>query len=400
MRLSPTALRLAGYLHGERAHVGPATVQIDLTDACDQSCAVCWLHAPALRDRPDRRARRGASLPIERVLSLLDELKAMGCQEIYFAGGGEPLLHPGLWQALEGTLHRGMTASLHTNLARLDDDGEDRLLALGVHHLTVSLWAASRQVYAATHPGTDAETFDRVCDRLQSINTRKADRPRTKLYHVLTAANVDELPAMLVLAGELGCDAVEVALADLVPGATDDQALSPSQARAAAEALRPMASRAPWRTPRLLGADAIRSRLDAVGAGRPGDSDLVHRLPCMAGWTYARVMADGRVIPCLKAHRLPSGSIHERSFAEIWSGERQRTFRRHARALRKDAPFFDQVGNGDGDGCGCERGCDNLADNVAAWARYGALTRPERVALKGLASLPEGLVDRVVGGGS
>ena len=395
MRIPPTALRLAGYLHGERAHVGPATVQVDLTDACDQSCAVCWLHAPALRDRRDRRLLRGASLPIERVLRLLDELSELGCGEIYYAGGGEPLLHAGLWQALEATLHRGMTASLHTNLVRLDDAGEDRLLELGVHHLTVSLWAASREVYAATHPGTDPATFDRVAARLARINERKADRPRTKLYHVLTRANVDELPAMLDLASELGCDAVEVALADLVPGATDDQAPASEQARAASTALEPLARRAPWRLPRLLGADAIRARLAALAAGRPGDSDLVHRLPCFAGWTYARVMADGRVVPCLKAHRLPSGNIHEQSFASIWDGARQRTFRRHARSLRKDAPFFADIGNGDGDGCGCERGCDNLADNLATWTRLRSLTRPERAALRGLALLPDRLARRI-----
>jgi MoaA/NifB/PqqE/SkfB family radical SAM enzyme len=394
MRLPSTALRLAGYLHGARAHTGPATVQIDLTDACDQSCAVCWLHSPALRDRPDSRARRGASLPIARVLSLIDELAELGCGEIYYAGGGEPLLHPGLWQALERTVHRGLTASLHTNLARLDEAGEDRLLELGVHHLTVSLWAATRQVYAATHPGTDPETFDRVAARLRRINERKADRPRTKLYHVLTRDNVAELAAMLDLAGELGCDAVEVALADLVPGATTDQALSPAQAREAAAVLEPFARRAPWRTPRLLGGDAALIRLAAVAGGRSGDSDLVHRLPCFAGWDYARVMADGRVIPCLKAHRLPSGDIHEECFAAIWGGARQRTFRSHARSLGKDAPFFDAIGNGVGSGCGCERGCDNLADNQASWSRYRSLTRPERAALRGLALLPDRLLGR------
>ena len=260
-----------------------------------------------------------------------------------------------------------MTASLHTNLARLDDAGEDRLLELGVHHLTVSLWAASRAVYAATHPGTEPETFDRVVERLRRIDGRRADRPTTKLYCVLTATNAEELPAMLALAGDLGCDAVEVALADLVPGATEDEALTPAQARAASATLEPFAGRAPWRRPRLLGGDAIRARLDAVAHGRAGDADLVHRLPCLAGWSYARVMADGRVIPCLKAHRLPSGSIHEQSFAAIWSGARQRTFRRHARALRKDAPLFASIGNGDGTGCGCERCCDNLANNQATW---------------------------------
>jgi MoaA/NifB/PqqE/SkfB family radical SAM enzyme len=372
--------------------VGPGTVQIDLTDACEQSCAVCWLHAPTLPERT-----RSTSLPWPLLERLLDELESLGTREIYFAGGGEPLLHPQAWHALEGTLRRGMTASLHTSFARVDEAGVRRLLELGVHHLTVSLWAASKEVYAATHPGTDPETFDRVTERLVELNRRKADRPTTKLYHVLTGANADELGAMLAFAGELGCDAVEVAVADLIPGATEHLGITAAQAGAAIEALEPWLRRAAWRRPRLLGGGAIRSRLEAVAAGCAPDGRLVHALPCFAGWTYARVLADGRVIPCLKAHRAPSGSLHEQSFAAIWAGAKQRAFRRRAREVQKRDPWFAQIGNGPaGDGgCGCERGCDNLADNVATGQRLRSLSWIERAGLGLVGRLPELAIDRL-----
>ena len=283
-RLPTAALQLAGYFHGSRAFAGPTTVQIDLTDACNQNCIVCWLHAPDLQERNRERVERAASLPWDVYIRLLDDLRALGTEEIYFAGGGEPLVHPRAWDALREALHRGFTASLHTNFSLVDDEGVDRLIRLGVHHVTVSLWAGTREAYAATHPGTTPETFDQVTQRLKALNRQRVDRPRTKLYHVLTRENADDAQAMVDLAAELGCDAVEWAVADVVPGHTDALGLSPEQAASVLRVLRPLADRAPWRAPRPLAIEATLARLEALAAGRPADSALVHQLPCFAGW--------------------------------------------------------------------------------------------------------------------
>jgi len=387
--LPPQALQLAGYTHGARAFVGPSTVQVDLTDACNQNCVVCWLHAPALGELNRERIKAEASLPWELFLGLLDDLKALGTQEIYFAGGGEPLVYKRAWDALAETVKRGFTASLHTNFSLVDDDGIDRLLDIGVHHVTVSLWAGTPEAYAATHPGTKPSTFDAVTQRLAELNRRKVDRPTTKLYHVLTSENVGDVDAMVALASELGCDAVEFAVADLVPGHTDAYGVTPEAALAVLERLQPLTERAVWRTPLVLGLTEVVTRLQAIAGGRPADSDLVHQMPCFAGWTYSRVMADGRVIPCLKAHRIPSGNLHERSFSDIWTGARQARFRMASRAVRKEGAFFADIGNDPGAACGCELGCDNLLDNRKAAQRLGSLTRLERAALRGAKRTPD-----------
>jgi MoaA/NifB/PqqE/SkfB family radical SAM enzyme len=378
-RLPHEALQLAGWYHGERALTGPTTVQIDLTDACNQSCEVCWLHAPALQERNRERRERRASIPWDRYVALLDELAAMGTQEIYFAGGGEPLAYPRPWDALREAVTRGLTASLHTNFSLVDDP--QRLIDLGIHHVTVSLWAGTSEAYAATHPGTDPATFDAVTDNLRELNRRKRDRPVSKLYHVLTGSNAHEVGAMLALAEDLGCDAVEFAVADVVPGATDPHALTPAQARQALDALEPWLDRAAWRTPRLLAGASVAERLRNLAEGRAADAAAVHAIPCFAGWTYARVMADGRVIPCLKAHRIPSGTIHESSFADIWHGQRQAAFRQATRHAAKRGPLFASIGNDPSHACGCELGCDNLQDNRRVAARLRSLSRPERALL-------------------
>lgn len=394
--LPQSVLQLAGYTQGARAFVGPSTVQVDLTDACNQNCVVCWLHAPALSERNKDRIKAEASLPWEMFLTLLDDLKAMGTQEIYFAGGGEPLVYKRVWQALEETVRRGFTASLHTNFSLVGEDDVQRLLDIGVHHVTVSLWAGTRQAYEATHPGTKPETFDAVTSRLAELNRRKVDRPLTKLYHVLTSENVGDVGAMLALSEDLGCDGVEFAVADLVPGHTDPFGVSIDAAQRVLEQLEPLTERALWRTPRVFGLNEALTRLRTIVSGRPADADLVHRLPCFAGWTYSRVMADGRVVPCLKAHRVPSGNLHDKRFPEIWSGAKQATFRKATRAVRKDGSFFAGIGNDAGASCGCELGCDNLLDNQKVAERLASLTGLERAVLRGAKRTPDWF-ERAVG---
>jgi len=343
---------------------------------------VCWLHAPDLQEQNKKRVAKQATLPWELYASLTDELKSLGTTELYFAGGGEPLVHPQAWEALERSVRKGFTTSLHTNFSLVSDEDIPRILELGIHHLTVSLWAGSPETYRATHPGSSEGDFEQITGRLRRLNERKVDRPKTKLYHVLTTHNAHELTTMFELAEELQCDTVEFAVAETIPGSTESHGLSPDQAGRLLTELKGIDSRAPWRRPRILGGDALARRLEAMSLGRSCDSDLVHELPCFAGWTYSRVMADGRVIPCLKSHRIPSGNLHEQSFSSIWSGSAQDEFRAAGRKRKKSHPLFAGVGNEEGTPCGCERGCDNLEDNRRIDERLRSLSRLERAVLR------------------
>ena len=369
-------------MRDDRALVGPTTVQIDLTDACNQNCIVCWLHAPDLKEWNRDRVERQASLPWDTYIALLDELKALGTREIYFAGGGEPLVHPRAWDALKAALQRGFTTSLHTNFSLVDEEGVQQIIELGVHHLTISLWAGSPETYKLTHPGSEDGDFETITGNIRLLNDRKVDRPTTKLYHVLTDHNSAELTAMFELAESLGCDAVEFAVAETLPGLTEEHGITPAVAQRITDDLQGLDDRAVWRKPRLMGRAPLEARLQAIAAGRLSDTDLVHQVPCFAGWTYSRVMADGRVIPCLKAHRLPSGNLHDASFTEIWTGSKQKAFRKAGRTLSKTDPLLSQVGNEEGNLCGCERGCDNLAENLRTSSRVDSLSRLELAVLK------------------
>jgi MoaA/NifB/PqqE/SkfB family radical SAM enzyme len=113
-----------------------------------------------------------------------------------------------------------------------------------------------------------------------------------------------------------------------------------------------------------------------------GDANIVHSFPCTIGWTFLRVMPDGKVTSCLKSHRIPIGDINQTRLLELWNNQRQREFRRRTNVKEKRDPWFSQIGNDPHAACGCEKSCDDLGRNLATWRRLESLSLPERFLLK------------------
>ena len=86
-------LIIDGIAHGSRSFTGPEHVVIDLTNRCNNDCIACWTRSPLLgNNRPEPEWHK-QQLKTDVVLSLIDELAALGTSIIRFTGGGEPFLH-------------------------------------------------------------------------------------------------------------------------------------------------------------------------------------------------------------------------------------------------------------------------------------------------------------------
>ena len=105
------------------------------------------------------------------------------------------------------------------------------------------------------------------------------------------------------------------------------------------------------------------------------DSNAVNEIPCYVGWTYARVLTTGDVIPCCKADKVSMGNLTDRSFREIWTARRYDTFRHKAYTLPKDDAYFSAIR--------CLDACDNLGMNVASDEKWSAITEDQRNEVRG-----------------
>lgn len=376
-------LDVLGVLDGLHAYKGPEFAQIDLTNDCNNNCIGCWCNSPLLGDKRIRSGDKRRTLSLKSVLKLLDELSAMATRHIYYAGGGEPFMHPDIMEILRYTKRKGFVCYVNTNFTLLDEEKIRKIVDLKVDHLTVSVWAATPEAYCFTHPNKEGADFLRIKEMLSLLNRIKRGYPVVKLYNVIFNMNYHELSAMVDFAADTNSEAVEFTVIDTIPGRTDKLLLNPQERSALLEECRKIEQRSANARlrprPQIMNLRQFARRIEnAASSSAEYDSDVIGSMPCYAGWAFTRILADGSVNSCLKSHRFPVGNIRQESFKKIWNDRRQRYFRRKAYHLDRSDPFFKIIGNDPDSAMGCYKSCDNLGHNMEMHGKMSALSARQR----------------------
>jgi MoaA/NifB/PqqE/SkfB family radical SAM enzyme len=282
----------------------------------------------------------------------------MGCELVRFTGGGEPTLHPDFADLVALAADAGMRVAVTTNgttLDRLDPACLGRLA-----ELTVSLWCATPATYSRLHPNKTGRTFERIVGELHRLGAmgRANGRPQLVIANVVGMMNHHELEAMVELAVAVGAARVYFAVVDPVPGCTDGLLLSDTVAADLLARARAAFDR--WRGTIVVDNEAgfLRRLADNDPTAGRYDRAAVDEVPCLVGWGFLRILADGSVVPCCRAVATPMGHLERSSLAEIWSSPRYQEFRAHADVAKRD-PYFAAIR--------CDLSCDNLMHN-RAWA--------------------------------
>ena len=340
---------------------GPQHVVIDLTNRCNSNCIACWTGSPLLRDRAPAPAWFEQELPGPLVHALLRDLAAMGCEMVRFTGGGEPLMHPEFEDLVRSAAGHGLLCNVTSNgilLRRVSDSALE-----AVSELTVSLWAATSQTYSRLHPNKTGRDLrqDRCCSGANEAGAEPKERNGRIWCWPMSSAQMNhhELEGMLELACRIGATRVYFTVVDPIPGCTDGLLLNAAEA----DDLHERASRPS--TPRgRIAIDNEEGFLRRLRENDPArgyyDRVAVDEVPCLVGWFFARVMANGEVVPCCRAVMRPMGNLHTASFAQIWRSAPYAEFRRHADESKAHGPYFKDIG--------CVTSCDNLMHNIE-WHR-------------------------------
>ncbi len=395
-RLVKDYLDILGIYNGRYAFKGPFHVQLDLTNNCNNNCIGCWCNSPLLEEKALSPQVKRQTLPLALVKELLEELWQMGTKEIYFSGAGEPFMHPQIMQILGYAKNKGFNCHVNTNFTLLNKDMIKELIELGVEHLTVSTWSATPANYARTHPNKNEDTFRQITENLKFLNRTKQKTPYIKLYNVIFNMNYHELQDMVGLAKDTGSESVEFTLIDTIPGKTDKLLLNAAQIKELQDSARSIAerldSRGYWDGVLLFRFDSflrrICSSLDLSKATY--DRNVIDKMPCYIGWCFSRIMPNGDVNACLKAHRIPVGNLYQDNFRQIWNGKKQQQFRGKTLVYKKQDPFFRLIGNDpDIKEAGCYKSCDDIGRNMHIHSRIMSLTSIERAALKVISKIKQ-----------
>jgi radical SAM protein with 4Fe4S-binding SPASM domain len=312
----------------------PEHLQIEVTGACNLRCRMCLVrYAPPV-------GRREGALAYEQVLELLDGLPAL--TRLTLQGLGEPLLSPHLVDMVRHAGARGIHVGFNTNGTLLSRSVADELVAAGAGHVHVSLDGATAATYEDVRHGSRLRprpgNFRLVVRNLRGLVAARAaagaTHPHIELVCVAMRRNVDELPALVDLAADIGVDRVWVqnlshVFSDADPAGhyRDIRAYAEAEALFADPRTAAMATRrfeATARRAAELGLDVRLPRLEERAAPESG-------APCAWPWQGAYITHRGEVQPCcmvMGSDRATLGRLDEEPFEAIWHGEAYRRFRR------------------------------------------------------------------------
>jgi len=347
LREKPAAVRLREADGGRPPTVGPQSIGVVLTNACNLNCITCWSYSPLRRELPTIGWRR-RRLTGELLVPFFQDAAAMGTERVIFTGGGDPLAHPEFYEIAGEARAAGLKITLISNVTLVRD--RDRFVDLGIDTLLANFSSGDPESYAAFHPNRAPEDFERLLDTLRAV---ARGGTRIKLVFVVCSINAHVLPQAIAVAAELGASLQF----KRVSVTEETQAVDLTEAQRTAlldqmEGLRGQAESVQVTANWEVFAAALR------GEKEPGAS-TVDETGCWAGHFYSRVTASGDIYFCCNQHPdLRVGSLHDSSFAELWGSARYQEIRDRLRA--------------GGFVSGCEQ-CGKLDLNHRVWAQLRTL---------------------------
>jgi pyrroloquinoline quinone biosynthesis protein E len=272
------------------------TLNAELTYRCPLRCPYC--------SNPTDYEQFKNELGTEAWLRVFEQAEALGALSVNLTGG-EPLLRDDLETLVLGARRLELYTNLITSGKPLRRERLERLRALGLDAVQVSIQDTEREA-SDRIAGTAA--YDQKLEAARWV--KELGFPLT-LNVVLHRDNLDRIESIIALAETLNADRLELANTQYLGWALQNRdALLPSReqidrARAVARAAKE----------RLTGRIELLFVLPDYYTDRPR--------ACMGGWgeRYVVVAPDGRALPCHLAHTLPGlkfDNVTERSLVDIW----------------------------------------------------------------------------------
>jgi pyrroloquinoline quinone biosynthesis protein E len=275
----------------------PLGLLAELTHRCPLQCPYC--------SNPLGLERAGAELPTEVWLDVLEQAAKLGVLQLHLSGG-EPTLRRDLEEMVALAAKVGLYANLITAGVLMTRKRLERLAALGLDHVQVSLQDA------------DAINADRIAHyaggharKLQVAHWVRALKLPLTINWPVHRQNIDNLPAVVDLAVRVDAQRLEVAHVQYYGWALRNrQALMPTRRQVLDSA--ELVERARERLKGVLVIDFV---VPDYYARRPK--------PCMGGWGRGsiNITPSGKALPCHAAETIPGlqfDNVRDRRLADIW----------------------------------------------------------------------------------
>ncbi len=264
----------------------PLTVQLDLTYRCNERCVHCYL------DHDDH-----GEMTTAEIKDLLDQMADAGVFYLTVSGG-EIMMRRDFFEILEYARMRTFCIKLKTNGILIRKQEADRIKALGVESVQVSIYSHIPEVHDAITklPGS-------LEDSIEAIRRLRSHGIQVIMANVLMVQNASDYQGVKALAEELGARFImDPTVTPMMDGDRSILGLNVDEA----------ALREVFRNEGIVG-----SVEEFCAPPQGPDEDALDMLPCSAGHTACYVSPYGEVYPCVQ-FPLACGNVRRTKFADIW----------------------------------------------------------------------------------
>lgn len=300
---------------GTQPVVGPQSIGIALTNACNLNCVTCWSYSSLRKELPRADWRR-QRLDRELLAGVFDDARTLQTERVIFTGGGDPLAHPQFYDIASDAKACGLKVTLISNLTLARD--RERLVSIGIDTVLANFSSGDPETYAAFHPNRSPDDFGKLLATLHAIRTGGTS---LKLVFVVCAINGHVLEKAVQIASDLRAS-IQWKRVSVTPETISLDLSPPLRANLLAE------------LPRLQKeADAmnVSANWEVFAAELRGETlagEPITETGCHAGHYYSRIGANGDVRFCCNANpELRVGSLHHSPFATLWQSTRYSNLR-------------------------------------------------------------------------
>ncbi len=269
----------------------PLFVAWQLTNRCTGHCLACCEESGPDKAWSDELNREEALRVARQIAEARIPYAAFG--------GGEPMAVPHVWEVFETLSDGGVAIKIETDGGRLDDAAVERLAAMRVDNVQVSVDGATAEIHETLRPG--AASFAAATGALRRLSARGVP---AEWVFVPNSRNLHEGVAAYELATELGCSVfVTGPLMRLGRAALAWDSLAPSPADWAATV------------------EALEARAAAIGGPRLAiyPWDIEREIQCRLESPQAMILIvpNGRV-KLLNALPFAPGDLRRQSIMDVW----------------------------------------------------------------------------------
>jgi MoaA/NifB/PqqE/SkfB family radical SAM enzyme len=311
---------LHGLLTGDATKTNPIFISLDVTRRCNLQCIGCPYHSESAKKLPPRNPGM-MDMTADFVNRLCNDLKTTRTRSIVVDGSGEPFLNPHIFDIISVIKATGFQLTILTNGTLLNQKIIQQLVEAKVDTIKVSLWASSIEEYRLNYPGVNpSKNFKKVIDGLKLLADIKAEQkshfPVVWIHNPITLYNFCSINIMVDLAVKMRCNGLSfLPMVNYFQNST----FSVKEEQLIYDSLIDAKKR--------LEAYSIQHNISELLTRRKIGKKVWKKFPCYIAWFYAKIRADGTVLPCCQCD-LELGNLNLMSFKNYWNSPTIQVFRR------------------------------------------------------------------------